>query len=414
MKSLSMGRLWHHEDFMRLWVSQTIEAVGGEVTNLALPTVAILLLNAGAMDMGILNGLQMLPVPVLGVFVGVWADRWRRRPMMVAANLGRMLTLLWVPLAFIFGILQLHQLFIVATLLGIFTVFFDVANQSYLPSLIERGDLIEGNSKIQTTQSGAQVVGPALGGFLIKLLGAAQAFAVEAFGFLCSALMIFSIRKPEAPLHSNLDRNFVRELKEGGRIVFSNPVLRSITACTAMLNFGAGVYFAVVYLFLYDQLSLPPETVGLIFTLGAVGFVVGALTASKAASVLGLGPSLAVSIIFQGICLALIPFAVYGPTIPLVGLFLMLSNVGIPIYNINQVSLRQAITPDHIQGRMNATVRSIIRGTLPLGSFIGGILGTQFGIFSTLVTGAALSTVGVIFLFIEPVRSLREIPTVRT
>ena len=192
----------------------------------------------------------------------------------------------------------------------------------------------------------------------------------------------------------------------------ATPILRSITACTAILNFGVGVYFAVVYLFLYDQLNLSPETVGLIFTFGAVGFVIGALTASRAANVLGLGPALAVSIILSGVGLALIPFAVYGPTIPLVAIFMMLSSVGIPIYNINQVSLRQAITPSHIQGRMNATVRSIIRGTVPVGSFVGGFLGTQFGIVPTLIVGALVSAMGVIFLFTQPVRALREIPAV--
>ena len=408
---MSFGRLWQHKDFMRLWISQTIEAIGGQVTTLALPAVAILL-NAGAMDMGILNGLRMLPIPLLGMFVGVWADRWRRRPIMIVANLGWMLTLAWVPVAFIFGMLKLYQLFIVATLLGIFTIFYDVANQSYLPSLIERQHLIEGNSKIQTTQSGAQVAGPALGGFLIKILGAAQAFAMEAFALLCSALLIFSIRKPEAPLHSNVERNFVRELKEGAGIVFGNPVLRSITACTAILNFGVGVYFAVVYLFLYEQLNLSWETIGVIFTLAAVGYVIGSLIAPRAANVMGLGPALAVSIVFQGIWLALIPFAVYGSTIPLVALFLMLSNIGIPIYNINQVSLRQAITPDQLQGRMNATIRSVILGTFVVGSFIGGFLGAQFGLVSTLIIGASTSILGVIFLLFEPVRKLREIPSI--
>jgi len=396
---------------MRLWSSQTIEAVGAQVTSLALPTVAILLLNAGSMDMGILNGLQTLPVPVLGLLVGVWADRWRRRPIMILANIGRMLTLAWVPLAFIFGMLSLHQLFIAATLLGVFTVFYDVANQSYLPSLINREDLIEGNSKIQTTQSGAQVIGPALAGFLIQLVGAAQAFAVEACGFFCSALLIFSIRKPEAPLRSNVESNFVTELKEGVEIVFGNLILRSITACTATLNFGVGIFFAVVYLFMYNQLRLLPDTVGLVLALGAVGFVIGALAASRVATVLGLGPALAVSVILSGVGLGLIPFVAYGPTLPLLALFWMLSSVGIPIYNINQVSLRQAITPDQIQGRMNATVRAIILGTVPLGSFIGGFLGAQFGIIFTLIFGAVISAVGVIFLCIKPVRTLRKIPS---
>jgi MFS family permease len=396
---------------MKLWTSQTIEAVGGEVTNLALPTVAILLLNAGAMDMGVLNGLQMLAVPLLGLFVGVWADRWRRRPMMVFANLGRMLTLSWIPIAFIFGILRLYQLFVVAALLGVFTVFFDIANQSYLPSLIDRENLIEGNSKLQTTQSGAQVIGPTLAGFLIQIVGAAQSIAVDACGFFLSVLLIFSIRKPEASLHSDVAHDFVKELTEGARIVFSNPILKSITACTAILNLGSGIFFTVFFLFTYNQLHLSPEIVGIILGSGSIGFLVGALTASRIAKVLGLGPTLAISIVSSGIGLLLIPFVVHrGPTIPLLTALWMLSSVGIPIYNINQVSLRQAITPDRIQGRMNATVRTVIRGTVPLGSFVGGVLGTQFGIIATLIIGAVVSSVGVVFLFSEPVRRLRQIP----
>ena len=416
MKLLSPGRLWQHKDFMRLWSSQTIEAVGGEFTNLAMPALAKFLFDVGPMEMGTLLGLQMLPVPILGMFVGVWADRWRRRPIMITANFGRMLALAWVPIGFTLRILNLHQLYLVALLLGIFTVFYDVANQSYLPSLIERENLIEGNSKLQTTQSGAQLVGPSVAGYLIDLLGgkaigAAKAFAVEAGGFLCSALLIFSIKTPEAPLHS-VEQNFARELKEGARIVFNNRLLRSITACTAILNFGSGIYFAVVYLFMYDQLNLSIGTVGIIFSVAAVGFLVGALSAPRIAQILGLGPALAVSIVFQGAWLALVPFAVYGAAVPLVALFLMLSNIGIPIYNINQVSLRQAVTPDEIQGRMNATVRVIIRGAIPIGYFVGGILGTQFGIVPTLIIGAVTSTVGVIFLFVKPVRTLGGIPNI--
>jgi len=401
---------------MRLWSSQTIEAVGGEFTNLAMPALAKFLFNVGPMEMGILLGLQMLPVPVLGMFVGVWADRWRRRPIMITANFGRMFTLAWVPIGLAFHILSLDQLYVVAFLLGIFTVFFDVANQSYLPSLIERENLIEGNSKLQTTQSGAQLVGPSLAGYLIELLGggaigAAKAFAAEACGFFCSALLLFSISTPEAPFHS-IEHNFARELKEGARIVFNNHVLRSITACTAILNFGSGVYFAVVYLFMYDQLNLSISNVGIIFSVAAVGFLLGALIASRVADILGLGLALAVSIIVQGAWLALVPLAVYGAAVPLVAIFLMLSNVWIPIYNINQVSLRQAITPDEIQGRMNATVRVIIRGAIPIGYFVGGILGTQFGIISTLVIGAVISTAGVAFLFFRPVRTLGRIPRI--
>ena len=406
-----MGGLWRHKDFMRLWTSQTIEAVGGEFTSLALPTVAILLLNAGPLEMGILYGLQSLAAPVLGLFVGVWVDRWRRRRIMVLANFGRMLVLSWVPLAFIFGVLRLYQLFIVAALLGVFTIFFDIANQSYLPSLIDRKDLIEGNSKLTTTQSGAPMIGQPLAGFLIHLIGAAKSIAVDACGFFISALMIFSIRKPEAPLSSNVDHNFVKELREGAEVVFNSPILRSIAACTATLNLGSSIFWTVFLLFTYHQLNLSPEIVGVAVGLGSVGFLAGALTASKIVKALGLGPTLALSIVISGIGLLMIPLILYRPSVTLLAALWMLASVGIPIYNINQVSLRQAITPDRFQGRMNATIRTIIGGTIPLGAFVGGILGAQFGIHSTLIIGAVVSTAGVIFLFNRPVRALRQIPS---
>lgn len=214
---------------MRLWASETIGAFGRQVTGLALPTVAILLLKVGPFEMGVLNGLQVLAFPILGLIVGVWADRWHRRPIMVVANLGRMIALGSIPVTFVFGILHLYQLYIVATVVGIFTVFFDVAYQSYLPSLIERADLVEGNSKLETSQSAAQVVGPALAGFLIQVVGAAEAIAADALAFLTSAVFIFSIKKPEPkPQPSGEDPNFIAELKEGAQIVIKNPILREL------------------------------------------------------------------------------------------------------------------------------------------------------------------------------------------
>ncbi len=200
---------------MRLWTSETIGAFGRQVTALALPTVAILMLNAGPFEMGVLNGLEDLAFPLLGLLVGVWADRWRRRPIMVVANLGRMVVMGSVPFVFLFATLHLYVLYFVAFAVGVFTVFFDIAYQSYLPTLIERTDLIEGNSKLETSQSGARVVGPAIAGFLIQLVGAAMAIAADAAAFFISASMIFSIKKHEPDLEAIGERKFLPELKEG-------------------------------------------------------------------------------------------------------------------------------------------------------------------------------------------------------
>jgi len=329
---------------------------------------------------------------------------------MIAANVGRMIAIGSVPLAFLFAVLHLYILYLVAFCTGLFTVFFDISYQSYLPTLIERSDLIEGNSKLETSQSGARVAGPAIAGFLIQLVGAALAIAADALAYLTSAILIFSIRKHEVAPEADLKRSFIFELKEGVRAVFGNAILSRIAACTATLNFGSGIFFAVFLLFIYDQLRLSPEIVGLILAIGSVGFVVGAVNASRVARTLGLGRTLVVSIFISGVGLLAVPVALYGPAIPILIALWFFSNVLIPVYNINQISLRQAIVPDRVQGRMNATMRTFIWGTLPAGSFIGGIIGDYLGIVWTLVIGAVISILAMFWISFPPVVSLRDIP----
>ncbi len=409
-KFLSWGRLWSHKDFMRLWTSETIGAFGRQVTALALPTVAILILNAGPFEMGVLNGLEDLAFPLLGLFVGVWADRWRRRPMMVVANFGRMVAIGSIPLAFLLATLHLYMLYVVAFAVGTFTVFFDIAYQSYLPTLIDRADLVEGNSKLETSQSGARVVGPAIAGLLIQLAGAAKAIAADAFAFLTSAVLILSIKVHEPNPESAAERHFMLELKEGARAVFGNDILRRIAACSATLNLGVGMFFAVFYLFAYQDLKLSPLILGLVLGVGSVGFVLGAVLASRILNAIGLGRTLALSIVISGIGLAAIPLAKYGPPVPILIALWILSDAFIIVYNISQISFRQAITSDRLQGRMNATMRTSVYGTLPLGSFLGGIIGSYVGVVWTLVIGALVCTLAAVWITSASIISLRAIP----
>jgi len=382
------------------------------VTGLALPTVAILSLNAGPTEMGILNGLGFIAFPILGLIVGVWADRWRRRPIMVAANLGRMVALGSIPIAFIFGLLNLYQMYVVAAVVGVFTVFFDVAYQSYLPSLIERADLVEGNSKLETSQSAAQVAGPSVAGFLIQLIGAAEAITADALAFLTSALFIFSIRKKETkPEQSEEDPNFIRELKEGAKVVTGSPILRRIATCTATFNFGSQIFFTIFLLYVYNQLKISPGIVGVIFSIGAVGVLLGAILGARIAKSLGIGVTIAISTLVGGLGLFMILLVPNGPAIPILIAMQVVIGFTVPVYNINQVSLRQAITPDRLQGRMNATMRTIVWGTIPLGAFVGGFLGEEFGVFSAMVIGAVVTSLSVIPVAFGPVISLREVPT---
>ncbi len=413
MKAFSFTGLWKHGDFLRLWASETVGAFGRQITGLALPTIAILLLGAGPFEMGILGSLQMLAFPILGLAVGVWVDRWRRRPIMVIANLGRMIALGSIPLAFMFGVLGLYQLYLVAAVVGVFTVFFDVAYQSYLPALIDRADLVEGNAKLETSQSAAQVGGPALAGFLIQMAGGARAIAADAAAFLVSAVFLWSIKKEEpspSSSPSGTDPGFLLELKEGAQVVFKNPTLTRIAGCTATSNFGASMSFTVFLIFAYDQLLLSPEVIGIVFGLASVALLIGAILASRVAKAIGLGRALALSTLLFGISTLGLPLALFGPPILVLIVFQMIGNFGLPIYNINQVSLRQAITPDRLQGRMNATMRTIVWGTIPLGSFMGGIVGAQIGVVQTIVIGGVVTALSVLWIVFGPVISLEKSP----
>ncbi len=413
MKFSLAGRLWSQPDFLKLWAGETVSQIGSQVTQLALPTVAILLLHAGPFEVGLLAALEFLAFPTLGLVAGVWADRLRRRPIMITADLGRMLALASIPLAFSVNLLTLSQLYVVALITGIFTVFFDVSYQSYLPALIERPNLLEGNSKLEVTRSVAQVTGPAVAGFLIQLAGGARAILVDAVSFLASALAIVSIRKPEPeprPATAEGRAGFFQELGEGVHLVLGSPVLRTIAGCTATSNLGSNMSVAVFLIFAYRHLSLAPAVVGIVFGLSSLGGLFGALVAAPVARRLGLGRTLALSSVVGGLSLVATPLAlVAAPALVLSGLGVV-GSATTPLYNINQVSLRQAITPDRVQGRMNATMRTIVWGTIPIGSFVGGILGAHVGVVQTILLGGAVRFSAGAWILGGPAIHLKEQP----
>jgi len=409
------GKLWRHPDFLKLWAGESVSVFGSQVTVLAVPTVAILILHAGPFQVGILSALEFLAFPTLGLVAGVYADRLRRRPIMIVCDIGRGLALGSIPVAFLLNLLTLEQLYFVALLTGIFTVFFDVSYQSYLPALVDRPNLIEGNTKLEITRSTAQVAGPAVAGFLIQWIGGARAVAVDALSFFLSAIALASIRKPEPepkPSTASGTSGFIPEMREGLDVVIGNPILWRIAACTATTNLGSNMVFGAVFLvFAYRQLHLSAGVVGVVFALSSVGALAGAFLAGWVARKLGIGPTLGVMVIVGGLALLATPIALVGAPAVILATTGFIEGLTIPIYNINQVSLRQAITPDRVQGRMNATMRTIVWGTIPLGAFIGGILGTSIGLVQTIALGGILSTLAASWIFLGPVIRLREQPT---
>ena len=412
LSRINLGALWSHRDFRRLWFSDTVSQFGNTFTGYALPVIAVLTFHASPLEMGILNALAFISYPSLGLFVGVWADRYRRRRIMIACNLGRMLILASIPISYLVGVFSFVQIFIVALLNGMLSVFFDAAYQAYLPSLVDREDLIEGNQKLQMSASAAQVGGPGIASIVYSLVGGALTIASDALGYFASSLSLLSIRKREPKKEPALDDprpDFFGEMREGIRVVVDNPVLKRIAGATATSNLGTNMIGAVMVIFVFDYLHLSKIQWGLVGSIGATGFVVGVLVAGRVTARLGLGVSLALSIGSGFIALAN-PLAQYGFAFAILSSLGFVGGVMLPVYNINQVSLRQAITPNRLQGRMNATMRTIVWGPIPVGALLGGVLGEVIGVVNTLYAGAFVAGLSVLWIALGPVIRIRTQP----
>ncbi|HUY99078.1 MAG TPA: MFS transporter [Thermomicrobiaceae bacterium] len=259
------GGLWRHPDFLKLWVGETVSLLGSQVTLLALPLTAVLTLHANAAQMGYLTAIQLAPSLLAGLFAGVWIDRVRRRPIMIAADLGRFALLLGIPLLAVAGRLGMAGLYPIAFLVGILTVCFDVAYQAFLPSLVGREQLVEGNARLEVSRSGALIAGPGLAGLLVGLVTAPFAIAADAASFLGSALFLLGIRTPEpVPVDHGTSRGTRREIAEGLGIVLGNPLLRAIAGSTGTSNLFSSAISAIVILYATRNLGIGPGLLGLI------------------------------------------------------------------------------------------------------------------------------------------------------
>jgi MFS family permease len=413
--SLSAGEsvrrpLWEHGDFLKLWTAQTISVFGDRFSELAIPLIAVLTLGATPGQMGILTAVTRAPFLLIGLFAGVWVDRLPRRPVLITGDLGRAVVLLVIPLAAWLGSLSMLLLYAVGVLVGILTVFFDVAYQAYLPALVHRGQLVEGNSKLEATRSLAGLAGPGVAGVVIQLLSAPLAVVLDALSFVASGGLISLIGRREGSTGGPTTRGpMLVEVREGLRVVLGNPLLRSIAGCTGTTNFFSSALFALYILFATRDLKLGPAQIGLIFSIGGVTGLIGSLTAGWLAHWLGVGRTIVGASLLFG--LAQLPIAAASPgTAWLLILSTMLVSFANPIYNINQVSLRQAITPYRLQGRMNATMRFLVWGTMPLGGILGGALGASLGLRAAIGVAAIGGLLGFLWVALSPVRTLRAIP----
>lgn len=401
--------LWRHRDFMKLWSAQTISVFGSQFTGLAIPIIAALTLQATPAQMGILTAVEMAPFLLIGLFAGVWVDRLPRRPVLIAGDIGRGVLLLTIPVVAFSNRLAMPQLYVIGFLVGVLTVFFDVAYQAYLPSLVDRQQLVEGNSRLEATRSLSQLTGPGIAGIVIQMFTAPVAIILDAVSFFASGALIGAIRKSEETSRSGRG-SLIGEVREGLAVVFGSPLLRSIAACTGTSNFFSTALFTLYILFATRDLGLTPAVIGLIFSIGNIAGLVGVLVAGRIASRIGVGWTIVGSSFISGVGLIPVTLATREFALPLLVLSGLLTSFGVPVYNINQVSLRQAMTAQRLQGRMNATMRFLVWGTMPLGGLAGGALGEALGLRGAIAVAAFGELLAFLWVLFSPVRSLRRIP----
>jgi MFS family permease len=404
-----IGTLWRNRDFALLWSAQSVSMVGSEVSGLALPLVAILVLHASTFAVAALGVVEFVPFVLLTLPAGVWVDRLRRRPILIASDWGRAVALGSVPLAYAFGGLTLAQLYVVGFVTGVFTVFFDVSYQSYLPALVDKEHVIEGNAKLELSRAGSRVAGPTLAGVLVSVLTASYAVAVDAFSFVVSALCLMRIRKPEPEPVALVDRQPMRaEIATGLRYTWRHPLLRPLILQIGMGNFFNASISAILLVFAVRDLHLTATTIGVAFSVGNAGLLLGATIARRLAVSLGIGPTLICGAVGTGVAYLLLAVAPRHAAIPLLALAQFVWSLGAVLYFVNGISLIQTITPDRLLGRVNASRRFAVWGVIPFGSLLGGALGTALGLRTAIWIGAVGASLSSIPLIVSPMRHVRR------
>ncbi|MFD4138724.1 MFS transporter [Streptomyces sp. NPDC058572] len=398
-------------DFRLLLAGAAAGQLGAHVTLVALPLVAVLELEASAFQVGLLTAAETAAFLLIGLPAGAWTDRMRKRPLMIRADAVRAAAMASIPAAALADVLTMAQLYAVALITGVATVFFDVAHQSFLPQLLPREQLVTGNGALETVRSSAQVTGPGLGGGLVQLLGAHLAIVADAVGYALSALFLLGIKQPESRPEPVPGASLRKDIGEGVRFVTGHPLLRVIALTTGLANFFTAVLMATQTVFLVRVLGLEPGAVGLVLSASAVGGLAGAFCAGTLASRLGQARIIWLSALATGPFALLWPLSGNGAS----GAVLFAAGSGVVsfgavVYNVAQVSFRQALCPPRLLGRMNATLRFLMWGTLPLGALLGGALADNFGPRTALAWCAAGFLAVPLPLLLSPLGRMRDLP----
>lgn len=363
--------------------------------------------------MGVLNAVERAPFLALSLFAGVWIDRRSPRSTLIVADLGRAVFLASITAVALLGLLRIEYLYVVALLVGTLTVFFDVAYYAFLPVLIDREQLVDGNTKLTVSESVVSIAGPGFAGVLVQLLTAPIAIFVDACSFLVSVGSLLAIRLPKVEARRDAEGKSVwREIGDGLEVVFKSPFLRPLAVCGATHNCTSSMLLALFVLYMSRVLHFAPATIGLVFACGSAGALLGSLFGGRMARTFGVGHTIGGAQLLTACAYLLVPLA-HGPPVEAIGLMAVsqvLWGASRPPYNIAQVSLRQAITPDRLLGRMTASMRFVTWGVMPVGALLGGGLGSTIGIRPTMFVIVAGEAVAALWIVFSPLWTLREVP----
>ncbi len=403
-------------DFRHLWTGQTVSVFGDEISRIALPLVAVLVLGADAAEMGSLTAAGLLPHLLLSLMTGVWLDRvHRRRRLMIWADIGRAALVSTVPVAHVLGVLTIAQLYVVGFLVGALTVLFDLSWSTIFVSVVRRERFVEAQSLLHGSRSMAYVGGPSIGGLLVQVLGAPLALVADALSFVGSAAFLTRIRAPEPPVER--EEGTLRErLLAGLRFVARDPIVRPTLLSAATINLFNLAFTALVILYATTELGVSPGVLGLALGAGAVGGLIGAAIAARVGRRIGLGPAYALGCVLFPLPLVLIPIADAAMPMPLILALLFASEfgagLGVMILDINIGAVLSARYPDQIRSRATGAFRFVNYGIRPIGAFVGGLLGTALGVREALFVTSVAASLGVVWLIGSRVLRLRELPEV--
>ena len=406
------GSLWRDRNFVTLWSGQALSQFGAQITELAIPVLAVLALNATEWEVGVLNAAQVAAFLIVGLPAGAWIDRMRKRHVMIVADAIRAAALATLPLLAVLGVLQIWHMIAVALIMGVATVFFDVSNQSIVPSLVRTNQIAEANGKLQSTEQLAGLAGPAVGGWLLGVLAAPLAILITVATYLASFVALLFTRDHEQLRAPEDHQPLAREIGEGLRWVFGNPLLRRIVLTTGTVNFFGTMATTLLPIFALRELGLTPQMLGIVFSLSAVGGLLGAMLTPRIVARIGEARAIPISAIAFSVIPFFLPAISLAPALafPLLVIQFFLASFTVLLYNITQVTFRQRITPPRLLGRMNASVRFVVWGVMPIAALLAGALGTWIGTVPTLWMGAFGELFACLFVVIGPFWRMHELP----